>query len=189
MEKVSFPIYEPQKQPFRLTPNWIVAGLFILTITFFYVFNDYFSSRSEFRSDWLFLLVLITIGFLITSLFRYEPLNGIINGEIVFEESRIIVNEKVYELKNIKGIDFSFVNFYGERSIFARDFNPKLYQGVDNYISFTDNINQIQKIYFRQLAKNHYKELYPFINEAVRVGAMTYYRAIDLIDVENVTKP
>jgi hypothetical protein len=39
------------------------------------------------------------------------------------------------------------------------------------------------------MTKHSPLSLHPFINEAVKLKAMSYDRAIDLIDVENVTKP
>jgi hypothetical protein len=74
---------------------------------------------------------------------------------------------------------------YGYRG----NFNPLISQGVNNFVTFIDNTNQPQTIYFRMMTKNSSLTLYPFINEAVKLGAMSYYQAIDLIDVENVTKP
>ncbi len=100
-----------------------------------------------------------------------------------------MISGKIFELKDIEALDFEFIDFYGEVSFINRDFNPKISQGVNNFVTFKDNTNQIQKIYFRMMTKNSSLALYPFINEAVRLKAMTYYRAIDLIDIENVTKP
>jgi len=189
MDKLSFPIYEPAEKKFKITPNLIVFGLWLITITFFWLFDSSFSPNSNFKSYCLTIVFVVTMYFLITSIFSYEPLNGVMNGEIIFEEDKIEINEKVFELKNINKLDFGFGDFYGDRSLASYNFNPSLSQGVGNSVSFTDNTGQTHKIYFKLMSRNQYKNLYPFINSAVKIGAMTYYRAIDLIDVENVTKP
>ncbi|HTI57625.1 hypothetical protein [Mucilaginibacter sp.] len=109
-------------------------------------------------------------------------------GTIVFNGDSIVVNEKVYDLKMISKLDFAFNDYYG-MMYWMRSFNPRLSQGVDNFVEFKDSSQQIIRIYFRMQVKNGAKSFYPFINDAVQCGAMSYYRAIDLIDVENVRKP
>ena len=190
VDRLSFDVFIPAKKKFRLTPNWIVYILWIVVIAFLWIFDDYFPPHSQFRSIVLGCVIVVNIYYLITSFFKYEPLNGILKGKIIFNNDAIIVNERVYELKNISGIDFGFINFYGERSTsYHGNFNPLISQGVSNFITFTDSNKQSIRVYFRIQGKHGSQALYSFINEAVKCGAMTYYRAIDLIDVENVRKP
>jgi hypothetical protein len=190
MDRISFDIFEPDKKRFRLTPNLIVYSLWFFAIAFLWIFEGVFPINSTSRLIIISIIGLVSLYYLITSFFTYEPLNGILKGKIVFKDDSITVNEKVYELKSITGIDFGFINFFGEVSLSYRgNFSPLLSQGVRNFIKFTDSSNQNIQIYFRIQGKHGSQALYPFINEAVKCGAMTYYRAIDLIDVENVKKP
>jgi hypothetical protein len=190
MDRLSFDVFEPEKKRFRPTPNTIVYGLWFLTIGFFWLLDGVLPIIKEVRTYVACGIVLISLYYLITAFFTYEPLKGVLKGKIIFNNEAIIVNEKVYDLKNIKGLDFGFINYYGELSTsFRGNFNPLISQGVNNFIKFTDGNNQSVQVYFRIQGKHGSQALYPFINEAVKCGAMTYYRAIDLIDVENVTKP
>ncbi len=67
-------------------------------------------------------------------------------GKIVFEKDSIIINDKVFELKGIKKLDFGFIDFYGQRDISYRgNVNPLISQGVSNFITFVDSTNQTQK--------------------------------------------
>lgn len=190
MDRISFDVFEPDKKKFQLTPNLIVYILWFLAIGFFWLLDGVFSIIIEIRAYVAWGVFLISLYYLITSFFKYEPLKGVIKGKIIFNNDAIIVNEKVYELKNIRDIDFGFINFYGELSAGWRgNFNPLLSQGVNNFIQFIDSDNHPVQVYFKIQGKHGSQALYPFINEAVKLGAMTYYRAIDLIDVENVIKP
>jgi hypothetical protein len=190
VDRISFDIFEPDKKKFRLTPNLIVYSLWFLTIGFFWMLDGVLPIIKEIRTYVACGIFLISLYYLITSFFKYEPLKGILKGKIIFNNDAMIANEKIYDLKSIRDIDFGFINFYGELSTGWRgNFNPLISQGVNNFIKFTDSSNQSVQVYFRIQGKHGSQALYPFINEAVKLGAMTYYRAIDLIDVENVTKP
>ncbi len=189
MDKISFDIFEPEKQKFKLTPNWIVLSLWTITILFLWIFDNVLPPNSTGRVAWLVCILIITMYYLTRSYFKYRPLKGSIKGEIIFESDSIVINGKVFALKDIEGLDFGFIDFYGEVSFINGDFNPKISQGVNNFVTFKDNTKQTQMVYFRMMTKNSSLTLYPFINEAVKLKAMSYYRAIDLIDIENVTKP
>ena len=128
--------------------------------------------------------------YLFISFVTYEPLDGLITGEIEFKDDRLIINDKVFELKELSAIDFSLNDYYGRnRFPYRSNFSPALSQGVDNFVTFKDNADQVHLIYFRIQGKHGAQNLQLFINASVKLKAMSYYRAIDLIDVENVTKP
>lgn len=189
MENVSFQIFIPAKEKFELTPNWIVYGLWFFSGAFLWAFDDYFSEHGDIRTYLVVCVGVVSFYYLILSWVRYEKLDGTLEGELTFTEDSIIINENVYKLTDISKLGFRFGDFYGERYWGSGNFNPNLKQGVHNAVLFKDKSGQEHETYFQQRFKNQYKDLYPFINEAVRVGAMTYYSAIDLIDAENVTKP
>jgi hypothetical protein len=189
MDRLSFDIFIPEKK-FRFTPNWIVTILWGVTLGFFWIFDHIVPPNGTFGIIWLVCVFLVSLYYMISSFFTYEPLKGIMKGKIIFEKTSIVIDEKIYELKDITGIDFGFVDYYGGfRSISGANFNPLLSQGVNNFIEFKDNSKAVIRTYFRIQSKHGSMTLYPFINDAVECGAMTYYRAIDLIDVENVRKP
>ena len=189
MDRLSFDLFEPDKKWLHLTPDGIVFILWGVTIFFLWAFDNVLPPNSSGRIVWLVLVGLISLYYLITSFFKYKPLNGEINGKIIFQSESFTIGNKIFNLKDITSVDFGFGDFYGRKSMFSNDFNPQMSQGVKNYISFTDEKNQPQKFYFRMMTKNSAITLYPFINEAVKRKAMSYDRAIELIDVENVIKP
>lgn len=189
MDRISFEIFIPEEKRFRVTPNLIVFSLWFSSIGILWAFEDAPITK-EIKGYVALGIVLISLYYLIASFFTYEPLRGTLNGEIVFGNNAITMDSEIYELKDIKNIDFRFVNYYGQMPIRSgANFNPLLSQGVRNFITFTYRNDQSVKVYFKLYGKYGSEALYPFINTAVKCGAMTYYRAIDLIDVENVQKP
>ncbi len=188
MDRISFTIFIPDGKKFHLTPDWIVFGLWLLVCGFFWQFDIYFPGHDEFRTVVAICLGLISLYYLITSFFKFQPLNGTLSGRIIFEKDSMVVNDKVFELKGIKKLDFAFGDYYEQRSGSGRGFSPKIYQGVRNSVTFTDSSDQTQTIYFQMMGKHSYMSLYDFINDAVRLGTMSYLRAEDLIGTENVVK-
>jgi hypothetical protein len=189
MDKLTFPIFEPDNKTFRWTPNWIVVVSFAMVFMLSWLLKGTspVSTLSTIR-DWLLVLICgASIYFLIASFWTYEPLVGKIDGEIEFEKDHIRVNDEVYGLVEVSNIDFRFNNFYGESlKRFYKSANGILSQGVNNSVIFTDKEGQMHQVYFRLDAKNEYQSLSPFINEAVRLKKMQFKQAIDAVGIENV---
>jgi hypothetical protein len=190
MERLSFDIFEPEKKRFHITPNLIVVSMWAFVILVLWALDGVVPVGSTLRNALLVVVVIITIAFLIRSFVTYAPLKGAMDGKIIFNDDGVEVKGVQYKFSRIGNIDFRFIDFYGEMGLgFKGNFDSLLSQGVSNYISFDDKLGETKQVYFRMMTKNSSSSLYPFINAAVKSGAMSYYRAIDLIDVENVTKP
>ena len=190
MDRLSFDIFEPEKKTFHITPNLIVGCLWGFVILILWAFEGIIPVESTVRDLLLAVVFIVTMFFLIRSFFTYEPLRGTMDGKIIFNEDNVEIGDKQYKLSEIKNIDFGFVDYYGELALRSgANFNPLFSQGADNFMAFDDKSGENKKVYFRMMTKHSSLSLYPFINAAVKAGAMSYLRAIDLIDVENVTKP
>ena len=190
MDRISFDIFIPDPKKFHWTPNTIVFGLWFTAIALLWLLKSYIPPGSTLQVIILICVLAVTFYYLITSFFKYQPLRGVLEGRIIFNDDAIIVDDKTYDLKAISSLDFRFIDYYGEmRSISGANFDALLSQGIHNFVEFKDASAQNVKVYFRIQGKHGSMTLYPFINQAVKVGAMSYYRAIDLINVENVTKP
>lgn len=188
MDRISFVIFIPDEKKFHLTPNWIVYGLWFTTIGFFWLFDNYFTGDDEFRTIIVFCVAIVTFYYLITSFVKYKSLNGTLNGDVIFEEDRIKVNDKIFELKDINNLDFCVNDYYGKKALTSRgDFDPQLSQGVNNYVTYTDSSGETQTIYFKLATEHHYDCLSPFINAAIKAKKLAFKRGIDIVGIENVS--
>ena len=187
MDRISFTTFIPDGKKFHWTPNWIMFGLWASAIFLSWLL-DYPHSPYNDLKGW----VLICVGglslyFLIASFFTYKPLNGTLSGEIIFGDAAIIVNDETFELKDINDLDFYFFDYYGKTTGSGRDFDPKMYQGVNNYVTFTDKLNQTHTIYFKMETEHSYLSLDTFINAAIKAKKMQFQRGIDLLGIENIS--
>ena len=191
IEKVSFQLYEPSEKKNWVTPNVIVYGSWFLTIGFFWLFDGDSSNAAlnSMRTYAVFCVGGISLYYLAASFFTYKPLNGNLDGEIDFTQNGITINGKLFMLKDIVNLDFFFINYYGEKPTggVRGNFDPWFSQGVSNWISFTDNAGNDYKFYFQLKFKEHYQDLAPFINVAIKANKITFKRAIDLVGIENVS--
>lgn len=165
MDKVSFTIFTPDGKKFHLTPNWIVIILWTISFALYF-----FPSKSDLKSYILVGTFCITMYYLTAAFFTYKPLHGTLDGKVIFEKDSIVLNDRTYKLTDIDGLDFSFDNYYGQReSVLFYNANPLLMQGVNNYVTFTDNKNTVHTIYLKMETKQSYLALSPFINKAIKV--------------------
>jgi len=188
MDRVSFEIFEPGEKKFRLTPNWVIGILWFVPILLLWAIEgDNSGPQNGFIMAYFIFLGILTMLCLIISYSIYKPLKGKITGNLNFEDGQMMIDDKVFKLSDLAAIDFSFYDYYGQKSIFGSDFDPKLSQGVDNYVSFTDSKNQSQTIYFRVQSEHGKDALAPFINEAIKLKKMERERGIDLLGIESIT--
>ena len=187
MDRISFTIFTPDGKKFHWTPNLIVFGSWFITIGAFWIFDNPPSTDNEFRTLIACCVGFLSLYFLIASFFTYKPLNGTLNGKIIFGDTAIIVNDETFELKDINDLDFYFFDYYGKTTGSGRDFDPKMYQGVNNYVTFTDKLGQIHTIYLKMETEHSYLSLDTFINAAIKANKMQFQRGIDLLGIENIS--
>lgn len=188
MNRVSFEIFEPEKPKFRLTPN-LVAGIlwFVPLLLLWVIKGDNSGPPNGFIMAYFICVGILTMLCLMISYSIYKPLKGKITGDLTFEDDQMVVDDKIFKLTDLKAIDFSFSDYYGKSSMYVRDFDPKLSQGVDNYVSFTDSKNQSQTIYFRVQGEHGKDALAPFINEVIKLKKMEFKRGADVLGIESVS--
>jgi hypothetical protein len=187
MERISFDIYIPDQKKFHLTPDWIVFGLWFIVIGFFWALDGVLPDSGYYRGFAALMVAIVSIYYLITSFWTYKPLNGKLEGQIVINQDSFIINNTAYSLKDIYNLDFLIYDYYGKSSTIGRSFSPRLYQGVNNYISFTDKNNEDHLVYFKLQTEHSFQSLAPFINRAIKLNRMSTSRGIELMGIENIS--
>lgn len=189
MNPVSFEKYKPDPDNGGWPPAKIVFLLWVGLVLFSVISLPGDSGLAKyFLLTYAGCVIAVSFYFGFRSRFTYQPLDGVMNGEITFYEDKIVVNELLFPLTDISNMDFSISDYF-EKANPWKGFNPRLSQGGENYVSFDDKSGQKKIAYFKLMDKHSSSTLHPFIDAAVKVGAMSYIRAIDIFGIENVTKP
>lgn len=190
MDKVSFEIFEPEEKTFRFTPDRVIGILLLVPLLMLWVFNVNYKLGGVFGT----IVTIYFIGVFVAAFFLfmfsftfYKPLKGKLNGEIQFERDRIVVNGTFFQMQDIRDLDFNLGDYFGKKEIrLYTSVNPRLSQGVDNYVTFIDIKNQNQQIYFKIADPQGQILIAPFINEAIKMKKMEFKRGVDLIGIENI---
>jgi hypothetical protein len=140
----SLPFYKRWSNNQKHSNNQIIENIFI-TISIISCFVCIYSSIIRF--------------------WEYEKINGEFKGEISFEENGIQINEKLYFFSEIKNLDISYGNKFGDKTNNTKS-GPYYSQGLDNHISFYHNSKFI-KTYFQLYSTTQYdaiqKDLFYYV--------------------------
>jgi len=189
--KLAYQIFTPQKEKFLITPNLIVYTFWLLNILTFitlYVLGVKINVIILISS---FITAMITpIYFGILAYFKYEKLNGILTNSLLINSTTITVQELIYNINDIVKVDLVFKDYYGMMDHYNRrgNYNPRISQGVGNYIKFTDKSNQIHHICFKLNHKYEHTELFPFIIEMIKKNKIPFLRGIELLGINDYDK-
>ncbi|MFC3197699.1 hypothetical protein ACFOET_08750 [Parapedobacter deserti] len=181
-----FQLFIPNKQQHFITVDGVVVVLWLVYFTIFWGFEGLlFSKGSLIGMVYGISLVCVSLFLLIAFHFRYEPLRGKLQGDIVLAADGIHVNDHYYALTDITSIDFFVGDYYGHNPPMRHTLNPRLSQGVNNYIKFTDAIGKEHQYYFKLFSANGSQELYPIIKQATVLGKMPLLRGLELLGIND----
>lgn len=93
-------------------------------------------------------IIFSILFFSISSLFRYEKLNGYFEGNLVFSKKYIKINNTKHKIEDIYQIEIYNNSIKGKFLINSSKLEPKLSNGTDNYLKI--------------ILKENYKEIIVF---------------------------
>ncbi len=186
----SFKIYTPNDK-FYLSNNLIVyslLGLFLLPITLeFFVFScedDTISTFSGIMFIGILLVFLVSIALGIAAVFRYKPLRGSLDGEIVFENDRILINNKTFKTDLLTKMSISVRDHKGMYIGSRGDLDGRRSQGVDNSVSLYRPDKKNPLVYYFQLdRKDQLKDIREQLIHYHLAGKLHFLQLIDILDI------
>jgi hypothetical protein len=145
------------------------SSLFIIIISMqILIYNQKHSNNEIIENIFITISIISCFVCIYSSIIRfweYEKINGEFKGEISFEENGIQINEKLYFFSEIKNLDISYGNKFGDKTNNTKS-GPYYSQGLDNHISFYHNSKFI-KTYFQLYSTTQYdaiqKDLFYYV--------------------------
>jgi hypothetical protein len=145
------------------------SSLFIIIIsTQILIYNQKHSNNEIIENIFITISIISCFVCIYSSIIRfweYEKINGEFKCEISFEENGIQINEKLYFFSEIKNLDISYGNKFGDKTNNTKS-GPYYSQGLDNHISFYHNSKFI-KTYFQLYSTTQYdaiqKDLFYYV--------------------------
>lgn len=178
-----------KKKKIYFTPNNIVFSLILIcsipTGIKYFVFKN--SNYQIWDTSLVYIMVITLFGGFFYSIFisnGYRTLKGILEGKLQFLPDEIIINDKIFNIQEIKKIEISSYDYLGKPAWFDNNLDGNKSNGTRNFLNLSLNDGKIIKTYFQQLHQNDIlaeKEIFiKYSNE----GKMHY---LNLLDVLNLT--
>lgn len=183
---MTFQLFIPDKQLRHINEDQVIFTLWISYFVVFWGLGELLFPKDS-QAGLLCGIVLgcIPLFFLVTSFFRYRPLGGTLKGDIEFTMEGIRVNDTFYPMTDITAIDFFINDYYGRNVFLNQTMTPRLSQGVNNYVKFTDAGGREHQYHFKLFSANGERELDPVISMATAEGKLPLLRGMELLGINN----
>lgn len=184
----TFKIYTPVKKVYISNDLivYLLIGFGVLSATSFAISN-LIGRNLSLIIGMVFLICLILsflvcVGLAIRAVFKYQPLYGVLSGQVIFENDSISVDNRVYELDDISKINFAIIDhkdlYIGRRG----GLDGRKSQGVGNTFSFMVDNKQLT-YQFQLLYKGQIKEIKDQLISYHIAGKLHFLHLIELLGI------
>ncbi|MHA3788072.1 hypothetical protein ACX0HA_07670 [Flavobacterium hauense] len=188
----SFKIYIPVKK-FYFTPDRIIyslAGLGSLPMAFeLFILKHESSEVSKFSIGCFWICGLAVFGGVIVRAIyasKLKPLQGKIEGSVVFNNDSITINTDEYSLENLEKISFTHFNDYlGKKQSDKSYYNDGVSNGVENTVILTLKSGRTITCHFQQQYRYQLRELRPQLVYYHNEGKLHFLNLIDILGIED----
>ncbi len=185
MESVKFRIFE-RSEKMVVTPNLIIHSiigfllfLYFLSVTIFE--NEVFEQSILWMA---FTVYAIGIIVMIINQFRRKPINGKLIDYIEFSKDKIVVSKMKYGMEDLKKIEVYGDDYVNKRGFSTRyDFNPRLSNGVGNWIKLKLLNGETKTIYFQLFYEKEIQRIKDFIIEYHHHSKVSFLRLIKYLNI------
>lgn len=118
---------------------------------------------------------------------KKKALSGKLEGNIIFEENRILIHHKVFLLSDIEKINFPCFNDYeGRKEEFTNsNYNGGISQGVGNKVVLFLNDGKEIIIQFQLERRYQIREMRPELVHYHNEGKLHFLHLIDVLGIED----
>ncbi len=183
-----FKIYTP-KNKFYWSNNLIVYSLLVfcflpvgIEVFMLKHENDQVSGFSRILAYGIPIMLFVSVIFGIISFFQHRPLRGMLDGEIIFESERIIINGKEFDIASLTKISFVILDYKGMFIGGRGDLNGRKSNGVGNRIALYKN-GTPQVYYFQLEYKGQLKNIKEQLIQYHLAGKLHFLQLIDILGI------
>lgn len=175
-----FPIFKPNKSLFTFTKGhflFVIAMLLFLT-------NIVFEFKKQYVANLFFLILLVVFFFLATKNFRYQKLNGILDGALQFYENHLMINQEIITIDAIFKINIQLNDYdgyipSGRNSNFFNKSN-----GTNNQLYIITKDEKEIKIFFQRNFMQE-EELLPFVYSLIKLHSIPFEKGYEIESLNN----
>lgn len=181
-----FNIYRENKK-FRVTRNMVVYSVLSTSLTIAYASDYLINSKLETIGKYgIFIGFTLAIIFQILQYFQRKPLNGKIEGVIEFNSKAIVIDNKEFNLEDVKKIDLTVDDYLDRRELQMRgDFNQGRTNGIANVLLITFKNGESLKTNFQINYKDDFLKLRQELITYHLYGKISFLKLIHLLNIDN----
>lgn len=180
----SFPIFKSDNKNFR----WNINNILLIFLLLFGLLNISNTKLiSSIGKTGLVIVLIIGLIMFYANMFRKKPLNGILDGILIFNADAILINGDTIEITEIQKI-FLRVNDYE-----GKEFNqhrkaglfPNISNGTNNLLDIDLKDGTKIKLFFKIEYLSQVEELQPFIISLIKNKLISEEKGIELLSLNN----
>jgi hypothetical protein len=179
-----------KKKGIYISPENIVAISWTALIFLIYYLKESFGFNFKgFETGILILGTIYIIGLMISTFFRYEREIGEYRGRITFYENRVEIENNVYELEEIKKLEF-FSNFdvKGNFTNNLLEFTPHLSNGLNNRFILTLKSGKQIEYNFLQTKSEQLKFYKDVLTNYHKNGIISWLELLNILNIEDYSE-
>jgi len=188
----SFKIFTPVKK-FYFTPDKIIyslAGFGFLPMAFELFILKHDSNEVSNFSIGCFWVCIIAVfgGVIVRAIYssKQKTLRGILEGDLVFNNGSITINDDEYLLDDIKKIGFTHFNDYlGKKQSDKSYYNDGVSNGVENTVILTLKKGKNIECHFQQQYRYQLREIRQQLVKYHNEGKLHFLNLIDILGIED----
>jgi hypothetical protein len=177
-----FKIFEKH---FVWTRTKIINLIILILISIFILSTEVIKiEKPTFLLIFVFVLYLIGLSLKIINFTNIEQLKGKLSGYFILDKNYIKINERIYNLEEIKKIEITGVDWIGLRNTnYILDFNYEngLSNGTENYLILEFINKSILKVQFQRNNACEFKEIEHIIKHYYVKNKIGYLNCVDIL--------
>ncbi len=164
-----FPIFKPYNSTFVFTKGHL---LFLIVILLSIV-NTLFKPHNSFISLFFLIFYLAGAVFAMTKNFRYKKLDGEFDGELIFNDNHIFINDKKITVEDVLKIHIRATDYDGYIRGGTHSWKVNKSNGTNNLLDIVTNDNQKIKVFF-QMNFMQQDEMLPFVRSLIKLHSIPF---------------
>lgn len=131
-------------------------------------------------------IILFTFILGFANIFRKEPLNGLLDGTIVFNPESLVINNLRIELQEINKIFLRINDYEGKNQTIIRiSLFPRISNGTDNLLDLELKNGKKIKLFFQIKFENQVEELQPFVISLIKNEIINFEKGIEWLQIDD----
>jgi len=134
-------------------------------------------------------IILFTFILGFANIFRKKPLNGTLDGTIIFNPENLVINDLKIELHEINKIFLRVNDYEGKTQTIIRiSLFPRISNGTNNLLDLELKNGEKIKLFFQIEYESQVEELKPFVFSLIKNEIINFEKGIEWLQIDSETE-